>query len=114
MATGLKNINVQADGSYALQADTMCDARVLAANTAETFTLDENVSHVVFSATSDFYVRYTADDDESDNTATVPSSDVTDGTASELNPTVRYVQSINKISVIAPAACTVTLLQYRS
>lgn len=82
------------------------DARVLAASTAETVTVPTGATAVFFSSTADFYVNAFI-------TATVPAADVTDGTASELNPLQRSVQGIASFSMIAPAAATITMAFYK-
>lgn len=84
-----------------------------AAGVAEAITIPAGSTHVAFSATSDFYMRFNA-------TAAVPSADVTDGTGSELNPTVRRLQlgdnsaPVTSISVIAPVACIVTAMFFKA
>lgn len=82
------------------------DARVLAASTVETNAVPSGARFVFFAATGNFFAR-------PDGTVTVPSSDVTDGTAGEVNPTVWDVSTVTNIMVIAPSACTVTLSFYK-
>jgi len=101
------------NGSFALRASTYIDSRVLAANTAETATVPTDsltglkASYVVFSSTCSFFTNFRG-------TATVPSADITDGSSSELNPTVRYLAgTITSISIIADSACTVTLMYFK-
>lgn len=98
------------------EPSTWVDARVLAQDTAETITVPtfSGVSAnqyrlvLVFSANcADYYVSATG-------TATVPSSDVTDGTAAERNPAYFKVSSGNTLSIIAPTACKVTTAYYLS
>jgi len=75
--------------------------------TAESFTVPAGANFVVFSADNDFYARYTG-------TAAVPSADVTDGTASEMNPTARNIKGVATISVVsATANCIVTATFYK-
>lgn len=78
------------------------DARVLAANTAEAHTVPTGATHVVFSGTADFYVNYGA-------AAAVPAADVTDGSASELNPVAREIRGVTSIGLISAATCIVTM-----
>lgn len=82
-------------------------ARVLAASTAESITPPAGSRYVVLSANVDLFVNcYT--------TATVPAADVTDGTASELNP-AGYEFNTNElptISVISASAGIVTAAFY--
>lgn len=81
------------------------DARALAANTAEAHTVPTGATHVVFSATADFYVNY-------GGTAAVP-ADVTDGSASELNPVARDIRGITSLGLISAATCIVTMCFYK-
>lgn len=82
------------------------DARVLAANTAESHTVPAGSRIVVFSSTSDFYVNYTT-------TAAIPAADITNGSAPELNPSARILpSSVTTLSLISPTSCTVTMAFY--
>lgn len=81
------------------------DARSLAASTAESQTVPTGARFVIFSANCNFYANPVA-------TATVP-GDVTDGTASELNPAAWYLTGITTISVIAPSTCVITMAFYK-
>lgn len=89
---------------YALPAAGYVLSRALAANVAESFTVPAGARFVVFSATGDFYANYAT-------TATVPAN-VTDGTAAELNPSVRAIKGVTTISVISAATPTVTASFY--
>ena len=99
------------NGSYALRPPDYVDTRVLAAGTAEAVTVPtgantKKAAYVNFASTCDFYANYTT-------TAAVAAADVTDGTGSELNPTVRFLGgSVTTISIIAPSTCTVSLSWY--
>lgn len=102
------------NGSFALSRPDYVDARVLAANTAEQHTIPtftdhlgntKTARHVIFNATADFYAAY-----GTNPTAAVPAADVTDGTASELNPTIRFLDGADtKISLISAGTCIVTM-----
>lgn len=81
------------------------DARVLAASVEETHTVPAGAGIVVFSANTDFYARVGA-------TAAVPGTDVTDGSAAELNPTGYRVSPGDVIHLIAPGTAIVTLTFY--
>ncbi len=96
---------VNGPNGFALPAPDYVDARVLAAGTEEIHSVPAGADIVVFSATDDFYVNY-------DATAVAPSGDITDGSASELNPVVRDVRGVTSIHLVAPATCTVTLAFY--
>lgn len=93
--------------SFALGVPTFVNASVLGIATAETVTVATDCNIIVFSANADFYVRWDG------GTAAVPSGDVTDGTASELNPTVRRMTKGGSFSIISPAATIVTYALYR-
>ncbi|MBX4215701.1 hypothetical protein KW797_02015 [Candidatus Parcubacteria bacterium] len=107
-AAQIKNLSVTyANGSYALIYPDYVLSLSLAASTAESFTVPtgpngSKASYVSFASTCDFYANYKT-------TATVP-GDVTDGTASALNPTVRYLKGeVTTISVITAAdTCIIT------
>ena len=89
--------------SYIRNAPTYIDARVLAANVSETHAVPTGANTVLFSANcAAYYVKTGA-------SAAVPAGDVTDGTASELNPASWNVGTATQITLIAPAACTITL-----
>lgn len=80
------------------------DAKSLAANVAKTFNIPLGAKYVVFSSTSNFYVM-------AGGAAAVP-GDVTDGTASELNPSMLMIEAYTTIGVISPAASVVTASYY--
>jgi hypothetical protein len=88
-------------------ASQWVNAQVLAAGVAETVTVPTGAKVVVFSGNNDFYVNF------SGGTAAVPGADVSDGTAAELNPSVRYVYTQGTFSVISPYACIITLSYYK-
>jgi hypothetical protein len=82
-------------------------ARSLAASVAESMTPPADARYVIFSCNADFYVNnYT--------TATVP-GDVTDGTASEMNPSGYELNpaELPTISVISASACIITAAFYK-
>lgn len=81
------------------------DAAVLAIDVAEGFTVPAGAKKVLFSATSNFYCSI-------GGTAAVPAADITDGSASELNPSAREVQAGDTISLISPSQCIVIMAFY--
>ena len=103
----MRHIEILNDNSFALRAPDYVSAAVLSASTEETVSVPEEASHVFFAGTADFYVGY-------DDTAAIPSSDVTDGTGHELNPTVRLIRGVTDISLISPSNSVVTLSFYRT
>jgi hypothetical protein len=85
---------------------TYIDARVLAPGVSETHTMPANTRFVIFSANCDFYAQSGA-------SAAVPAADVTNGTASELNPAAWYFNTPpTQITVISPVACVLTMAVY--
>lgn len=87
-------------------APTYVNALVLAPGVSETFSVQATIRWMLFSSTCDFYAKTGA-------TAAVPAADVTDGTASELNPSAWFVEGSTQVSVISASACTVTAAYYR-
>ncbi len=81
------------------------DARALGINTAETITVPTKARYVLFSSTGDFYVK-------KNGTAAVP-ADVSNGSASELNPTLRSIADVGTLGLISPAACVVTMSWFK-
>lgn len=106
MALGPLTVKLDKNGQniFALPAPGYVNARVLAASTAETITPPGGAKFVVFSANADFYVNYTT-------TAAIP-TDTTDGSAAELNPSVRDITGVTAISVISAGVCIVTAAFY--
>ena len=96
--------------TYVRSAPTYVQARVLAANTAETIAFPAGTNIAIFSATCNFYASTTIP-------AAVPAADVTDGTASELNPSAWYFAGSStqtpSVSVISDVACTITASAYK-
>lgn len=102
MADGTKRkTEILSDRSYALRMPGYVQSMSLAAGVAESYSKPAGVNTVYFSGTANFYVNYAT-------AASIP-GDLTDGTASELNPTVRYVQGVTSISLISPSNCVVTM-----
>lgn len=90
-------------------APTYVNARVLAANVAETSTLPADTRLVIFSADCNFYAKPGA--------SAAVATDITDGTASELNPAAWYFTNAagatQQVTVIAASTCNVTLSAYK-
>lgn len=78
------------------------DARKLAASTPEVHTVPTGAVFVNFSADGDFYANFGA-------AAAVPAADVTDGSASVLNPGLRALDGAATIGLVASAECIVTM-----
>lgn len=95
---------------FSLPPSNYVQARALSASTAETIVPPAWAKYVLFACTDNFYVNYTT-------TATVP-GDTTDGSASELNPSMRRLTrpnnaSISAISIISAGTpvCTASFYQ---
>lgn len=96
-------------GAY--EQSDFIDARVLAANTAESHTIPTGAKFVRVAADVAVYVRV-------GGTAAVPAADVTDGSASELltpnmPPMLLSLGSATAIGLIAGATAHVTLAFYK-
>ena len=97
----------QTSASYVRASPNYTDARVLAASTNEAHTIPAGATMVIFSATCAAFYAIVG------GTAAVPAADVTNGTASELNPIAWYLPtSATQVALIAPTACTITLSWY--
>jgi hypothetical protein len=83
------------------------DARVLGTDTNESITPPSDAKYVIFSSEAAFWVR-------KDAAATVPSGDVTDGTASELNPAGYDIEGVTTIQIISETAQNVSLAYYNT
>ena len=101
---GSANDNIPA---YLRIAPTFVDARVLAAGANESHTVPTGARWVIFSSScAAFYAK-------TGGTAAVPAGDVTDGSASELNPAGWLLAAATTaIGLISPTACTITLSWY--
>ncbi len=96
-------------GALAPPPSDYIDARVLAGGTVEVHAIPSGAKFVVFSANAEFYAKFGS----STVTTAVPSADVTDGTAPELNPGARMIpQGATHIALISPAGGVVTLSFY--
>lgn len=85
---------------------------VLAAGVAETITAPDGATHVNFSATGPYFVRWDG------GAAAVPGADIIDGTGSEVNPAFRAIKRSTTavpttFSIVAPAACVVSMSFFR-
>jgi hypothetical protein len=113
MVQVVSNFEVLTDRSYALGVapGDWVDAKVLAASTAEYVNVPTGAKYVIFSSTDDFYVKYNAVQ-AGTSAATVP-ADTADGTACELNPTVRFLRGITELSLISEGTPKITMRFYR-
>lgn len=105
-------MDVDREGEGLRQSDWI-DARVLAAGVVESFQAPTVAKRVLFSGNGNFYCRITPAANGSAVAAAVPAADVTDGSASELNPAMRVLPDDTAyISLIAPTDTIVTMIFY--
>ena len=113
-ATVTEKFEIMWDKKGQIDAITTCshvDARVLAADTAETITVPSGANIVMFGCVDgsgnavSFYADFS-------NTAAEPAADITDGSGAELNPYIRYLGSTTTISVLTPAAVGILTAQF--
>jgi hypothetical protein len=79
---------------------------VLTASTAKTITPPAGARYCIFSSTGNFLARYDG------SAATVPSSDITSGGGSEINPVARCIAGITSFSIISPNTPIVSIAFY--
>ena len=79
------------------------DAMFLEVATAETWTIPTDCTYIFMNGTTNFYARFDG------SAATVPSTEVADGTGAALNPSSRHMDGSTTISFISPAACIITI-----
>lgn len=79
---------------------------VLTASTNKAVTIPSGARYAVFAASADIWVRV-------GGTASIPSADVTDGTGSELNPVVRWIEGETTIGVISAYDAKVSIIFYQ-
>ena len=92
------------NNTFAAPFSDTINSKVLAASVAESDTVPAGANFVIFSYTDDIYVNIAG-------TAAV-STDITNGTASEINPTIRSVEAGDTISIISESAAKVSLAYY--
>jgi len=83
------------------------DSVVLVADTVQNYTVPTGARFMFFSSTANFYMKVGS------NTAAVPSTSTSDGSASELNPAGRMIQGETTISLISTSNCIVTISSYK-
>lgn len=102
-------VNMQSDSvlrtDLVVEQSTYIDVRVLPAATKRDHDTPSGANYVLFSANGDFYYKRNGG-------AVVPSSDVTNGSGPELNPTIRYIGGSTTISLISPSSCVITMAFY--
>jgi hypothetical protein len=94
--------------SFAPEPSDVVNAVELAAGVPVTQPIPEDANFIIFSSTTDIFVRF----GEDDVSAAVPGT-IADGSAPELNPGARAIPSdATHVALIAPAAGVATLSFY--
>jgi len=91
--------------SQVIPPSTTVYAVVLTAGTPWQVQVPSGALQELFSATGPFWARV-------GGAAQLPTADVLDGSAPELNPAARAVTAGSAIGLVAPATCTVSLAFY--
>jgi hypothetical protein len=92
---------------YGLGMPDHRDALVLEANTAKDYTIPTGAKtlYIVCVGTANIWVN-------PDDTAVIPAADITDGTAPIANPMMIGVSGLTSLSIIADAACKLSIWAY--
>ncbi len=77
----------------------------LAAGTPRSLTMPAEAKVALFSATGNFWLKAGA-------APALPTGDILDGSAPELNPAGRLVSGVASIGLVAPTACTLSVAFY--
>jgi hypothetical protein len=99
-----EDVPVTPDQNYAISQGYV-NTYVLTANANKEITVPTGSKFALFAANADIWVRVGA-------AAAVPAGDTTDGTGSELNPTLRFIGSNTIIGVISESAAKVSVMFY--
>ena len=92
------------DTNFAIQQGYI-NTYVLTINTNKAVTAPTGAKFAVFCANADIWVKI-------GGVAAIPAGDTTDGTGSELNPSVRYLDSAT-IGIISESAAKVSVMFYK-
>jgi len=95
----------QGDQTFAIPQGYV-NSYLLTATTAKTLTPPTGARYAGFASTADIWVSI-------GGTAAIPAGDTTDGTGSELNPVVRWIQGETSISVISAYAAKISVTYYQ-
>ena len=99
-----EDVPVTPDVNYAIKQGYV-NTYLLVANVNKAVTAPPDAKFAVFCANADIWVKV-------GGVAAVPAGDTTDGTSSELNPSVRYLDSLT-IGVISESAAKVSIMFYK-
>lgn len=93
------------DQTFAIKTGTV-NNYLLVASTNKAVVVPAGCNYAIFAANADIWV-------EMGSAATIPAGDVTDGTGSELNPTIRKVEPGRTIGIISESAAKVSITFYK-
>ena len=97
--------NYAGDQTYAIPAGHI-NNYVLTADVNKAVSVPAGARYAIFAADEDIWVKI-------GGAAAIPSGDITDGTGSELNPGVRWVEGETTIGVISAYAAKVSLMFFQ-
>lgn len=111
LSVNVQPLSIRDNTTFGLTPPTAINNYVLEANTPVDIDISDlegaNVispNYLVFAANADFYVKWNG------TGAAVPSSNITDGTGVELNPSVRKIGAgITSFSMVSATACIVQI-----
>jgi len=103
--SGLEDVPVVPEGTYAVKQGYI-NNYVLVANDANAIAVPTDARFVLFNADSDIWVKI-------GGVAEIPTINVTDGTGSELNPAIRYLDTATTIGIISESATKLSLMFYK-
>ncbi|WP_298333818.1 hypothetical protein [Asticcacaulis sp.] len=86
-------------------SDHVCCLQLIAGQ-AKQLTVPAGANIALFAATGPFWCRI-------GGAVTLPTGDISDGTAPELNPAGRNVEAGQILGLVAPAACAISISFYR-
>lgn len=100
-----EDVAVVPDVNYAIKQGYV-NTYELTPSTNKTITVPTGAKFAVFCANSDIWVRV-------GGAAAIPSGDTTDGTGSELNPSIRYLDTATTIGIISASAAKLSIMFYK-
>ena len=100
-----EDVAVVPDVNYAIKQGYI-NTYELTADTNKTITVPTGAKFAIFCSNADIWVRI-------GGTAAIPSGDTTDGTGSELNPSIRYLDTATTIGIISASAAKVSIMFYK-
>lgn len=106
MQAFLLDDDVMGRASAVISPSSMRLVVTLAAGVAKSVAVPAGARRVMFNATGPLWVQY-------DEIPALPTDDILDGTAPELNPAARRIVGVTSLGLVAPAACQASLTFFR-